>query len=111
MKIKDILSFVLLFVTGIGCAISQQVETPPVSVAGTYTATAVRGRLEIHSPALTLTADSLAKDAPTTFYAYSVHAGQLPPVPSTLKVVTGGKCHGYCLCLKQICLKILQVKQ
>ncbi|MBR0073743.1 MAG: hypothetical protein IJP95_07895, partial [Bacteroidales bacterium] len=95
MKIKVLLFFILLFVTSIGSVVAQHVETSPVPVAGTYTATAVRGRLEIHSPALTLTADSLAKDTPTTFYAYSVHAGQLPPVPTTLKVVTAGKYHGY----------------
>ncbi|MBR5028978.1 MAG: hypothetical protein IKX51_07140, partial [Bacteroidales bacterium] len=75
---------------------AQGIENNTYIISSAYTATAVQdGRLEIRSVSLTLTADSLAKDAPTTFYALPLRSEQLHPVPTTLKVVTAGKCQGY----------------
>ncbi|MBQ6726235.1 MAG: hypothetical protein IJQ89_06615, partial [Bacteroidales bacterium] len=75
---------------------AQGIENNTYIISSAYTATAVQdGRLEIRSVSLTLTADSLAKDAPTTFYALPLRSEQLHPVPATLKLVTAGNNHGY----------------
>ena len=90
-KAKILLCLLIAVVTY--AAHAQHVETAPTPLG--CTATAANGRLVLSCHGLSLIADSLAKDTPTTFYAFPLHVEQLPPVPSTLKVVTGGKCHGY----------------
>lgn len=111
MNSKQISIFIILIYSIFFAAFAQNVESAAVALEGVGVARVENGRVALRCHGLSLAADSVSSASPTTFYAYSVHTGQLPPLPSTLKVVTGGKCHGYCLCLKQICLKILHVKQ
>ena len=90
-KVKILLN--LLIVCAMSVAQAQNVETARTPLGCTTEAS--HGSLVLRCHSLSLTADSLAKDAPTIFYVIQLHTEQLPPVPTTLKVVTLGKYHGY----------------
>ncbi len=90
-KVKTPLN--LLIVCAMSVAHAQYVETAPTPFGCTTEAS--HGRLDLSCHGLSLIADSLAKDTPTTFYAFPLHSEQLPPVPTTLNVVSSVNCHGY----------------
>ena len=95
MKIRTAILTMLLWTGIVAGAAAQVVEGKAVEVDGAVVATVGQGRVEIRCRGLSFQAENIPAGSPATFCAIPLNPEQLPPVPVTMKVVSGGRCPGY----------------